>query len=241
MEDNRRTLISSSSVRITPLCLLREAIKEAEMYLTKAQSLVDQGTKCGTKKFAKMSRRADEMLNKIRVGKNLVRRYKIQCCARARAGEKALNAARKKKSKSVAAALAGKNPVQHIRKERAPVVAAVSLSADVPTTFEHMYCVQFWVCGRQEGVSPEWQLWDVVWWNRLPDLVLEWKAMRGLNERWLLRIEEYDVVCREGYERRSSVSCENLSSRRFQAARLVKIRMQSFVAPFRSGRVARVF
>ena len=69
------------------------------MYLTKAQSLVDKGSRCSTKKFAKMSRRADKVLKKIHLGKNLLRRYKIQCCARARARGKAQKAARNKKAK----------------------------------------------------------------------------------------------------------------------------------------------
>ena len=169
------------------------------MYLTKAQSFVDKGSSCSIKKFAKMSRRADKVLKKIHMGKNLLRRYKIQCCARARARGKAQKAARNKKAKGVAAARAVKNQVQKLTKERAAVAAAISLPADVSTTLEHIYCVQFWVCSGQNGVSPEWQLFDSVWWNRIPDLVLEWKAMRGMDDRWQLRIEEYEIVCREGY------------------------------------------
>ena len=130
--------MSWTSARITPLCLLREAVREADTYLTKAQSLVDRGTRCSIKKFAEMSRRADKVLNKIRVGKDLLRRYKIQRCARARAKGKALKAAKQKKSKGVAASLAGKNPVQNVRTEQAAVAEAMLLPADVPTTSERM-------------------------------------------------------------------------------------------------------
>ena len=168
------------------------------MYLTKAQALVDKGTRCSTKKFAEMSRRADKVLHKIRVGRNLLHRYNLQRCARARARGKAFKAARKKKSKGVAAALAGTNSVQNIGTERAALAGAMSLPVDVTITSERMYCVQFWVCSGQKPPSLEWRLWDTIWWNRLPDWVLEWKAMRGVNERLLLRIEEYDVLRRKG-------------------------------------------
>ena len=111
MEDNTKAVILSSSACITPLCLLREAVEEAEMYLTKAQALVDKGSRCSTKKFARMSRWADEVLNKIHVGKDLLRRYKLQCCAHARPRGKARKAARQTKAKRAAAVPAGKNQV----------------------------------------------------------------------------------------------------------------------------------
>ena len=64
---------------------MHETMKEADILLTKAQSLIDKGTSCSIGEFRKVSRRMDKVMKKFQVAKDMLRRYQIQLSARAKA------------------------------------------------------------------------------------------------------------------------------------------------------------